>query len=87
MESTKASSTQNTEVTALIDALKHALSSSDPAAPATRGHLKETAEKLSRALEIPGETVQRVAYYACSISNPTLPQNHLQSTPTITFNR
>lgn len=67
MEPTKDSSTQKSEVTALVHELKEALSASDPAGPTTRRHLKETAERLSYALETPGETVQRVAYYVSSI--------------------
>lgn len=63
MKPVKASATQNSEITALINSLRETLSANDPAAPTTRGHLKETAEKLSLALETPGETVQRVAYY------------------------
>ena len=66
METAKDNFNLNPEVTALIDALKKTLSASDPAGPATREHLKETAEKLSLALETPGETVQRVAYYVSS---------------------
>lgn len=65
----KSSSTPSSEVTALIDALKKVLSASDPAAPATREYLKDTTEKLSLALETPGETVQRVAYYVSSTPN------------------
>lgn len=78
MEPANGSSAQNSEVTALIDALKKALSANDPAAPATRQYLKETAEKLSLALETPGETVQRIAYYVSSASKPALSQDHLQ---------
>ena len=82
MKPVKASATQISEITALINSLRETLSANDPAAPTTRGHLKETAEKLSLALETPGETVQRVAYYVSSSSNPALrelPHNHLQS--------
>lgn len=63
MELARVSSGQTSEVTALIDALKTALSANDPAGPTSRKYLKETAEKLSLALETPGETVQRIAYY------------------------
>lgn len=63
MDPSQGNSAQNAEVATLIDALKKALSANDPAAPATRLHLKETAERLSLALETPGETVQRVAFY------------------------
>ena len=78
MESAKDSPAQNSEVTALIDALKKALSANDPAAPATREYLKDTAEKLSLALETPGETVQRFAYYVSSVFTPALSKHHVQ---------
>lgn len=73
MDPTPGSSAQNSEVAMLIDALKKALSAKDPAAPATREYLKETAENLSLALETPGETVQRIAYYVSSLSEPASP--------------
>ena len=57
------SSSDSDEVAALIHDLKRTLSADDPTAATTRKHLKRTAEKLSLALETPGETVQRVAYY------------------------
>ena len=63
MNSSQGRSSQSSEVTTLIDALKKVLSANEPTAPATRQHLKETAEKLSLALETPGDTVQRIAYY------------------------
>ena len=66
MDPSQGSSAHSTEVAILVDALKKALSAKDPTAPATRQHLKETAENLSLALETPGETVQRVAYYVSS---------------------
>lgn len=69
MDPAKGSPNQYAEVLALIDALSKTLSASDPAAPATRKHLKETVEQLSFALETPGETVQRVAYYVRSFPN------------------
>ena len=68
MDPIQGSSAQSSEVAILVDALKKALSASDPMAPATRQHLKETAENLSLALETPGETVQRIAYYVSSPS-------------------
>ena len=68
MDPADGSFNQNPEVTALIAALKSNLSVYDPAGPATRQHLKETAEQLSLALETPGETVQRVAYYVSVLS-------------------
>lgn len=77
MDPDNGSSPQNSEVTALITALKETLLANDPAGPATREHLKETAEKLSLALETPGETVQRVAYYVSAFSDSRMPQNHL----------
>lgn len=63
MEPAEGCLTQNSEVTHLIDALKTILSGKNPGAPATHEYLNETSEKLSLALETPGETVQRVAYY------------------------
>ena len=73
--------TQNSEVTTLIDELKKTLSVNDPAGPATRRHLKETVEQLSLALETPGETVQRVAYYVSVLSNLSLPQKNNHKSP------
>ena len=70
MDAAKLNSTQPSEVTALVDALKQALSTNDLATPLKRQHLKETAGKLSIALETPGETVQRIAYYVSSHSEP-----------------
>lgn len=68
----KNSSAQDLEVKALIDTLKQILSASDPTGSSTREALKETAEKLSLALETPGETVHRVAYYVSSSSHSIL---------------
>ena len=73
MDPAKCSLNQSAEVTALIDALKKTLSASDPAGPSTREQLKETAEKLTLALETPKETVERVAYYVSSLSLQALP--------------
>lgn len=87
MEPVKASSTQSPEVTALIEDLKKTLSTNDPAALATREHLKETTEKLSLALETPGETVQRVAYYVRSCPTSALPQKHPHSLSLIRLSR
>ena len=81
MEPANASLTREDEVMALIDTLKKTLSASDPAGPTTRTHLKETAEKLSIALETPGETVQRVAYYVRSQFNRT---STTDATPVLT---
>lgn len=75
MQPARPSSTESSEVTALIDSLKKTLSASDPAAPATRAHLKGTAEKLSIALETPGDTVQRIAYYVSLISIVAMLEN------------
>ena len=41
-------------------------------------YLKETAEKLSLALENPGETVQRIAYYVSILLKLIFSPNHLQ---------
>ena len=79
MDPSHGRSAQSSEVATLIDALKNALSAIDPAAPATRQHLKETAENLRLALETPGETVQRVAYYVSSIPKSGLPYHQFQS--------
>ena len=68
----KSSSARDPEVKTFTDALEKILSASGPTVPATRKELKETAEKLSLALETPGETVQRVAYYVSSVSHPTV---------------
>ena len=80
MDLDNGSFTQSTEVTALIAELKMKLSVNDPAGPAARQHLKETAEQLSLALETPGETVQRVAYYVSALSSLNFPQNNHRST-------
>ena len=74
MEPAKNSSVQDPNVRALIDALRTSLSGSDPVTLSTRKHLKESAERLSLALETPAETVQRVAYYVSSISTSVLPE-------------
>lgn len=66
------SSTQDPEVKTLIDTLKKILLASDPTGPPTRETLKDTAERLSLALETPGETVHRVAYYVSSSSHSIL---------------
>ncbi len=66
MQPTDRSPTETPEVATLIDTLKNVLSANDPAGPATREQLKETAEKLSLALETAPETVQRIAYYVSS---------------------
>ena len=79
MDPSEGRSAQSSEVANLIDALKKALSANDPAAPATRQHLKETAENLSVALETPGETVQRVAYYVSLSPKPESPYHQFQS--------
>ena len=79
MDPSQGESAQNSEVATLIDALKDALSATDPAAPATRQHLKQTAGNLSLALETPGETVLRVAYYVSSLSKPAFSCHQLQS--------
>ena len=68
MDPADGSFSQNHEVTALIAELKSNLSVNDLAGPAARQHLKETAEQLSLALETPGETVQRIAYYVSDLS-------------------
>ena len=74
MDLAKSNPVQNPEAMALIDVLKNALSTNDPAGSATRAHLKESAEKLSLALETPGETVQRIANYVRSFSYSKLAQ-------------
>ena len=56
-------SCQNLEVPALIESLRQALPQKGPDGSYNREQLKETAERLSIALETPGETCQRVAYY------------------------
>ena len=87
MDSADGSSSRNLEVTALIAELKKKLSVNDPAGPATRRDLKETAEQLSLALETPGETVHRIAYYVSALSYLSLPQNNLKSPSAIRLNR
>ena len=79
MDPSLSRSAQSSEVATLIDALKEALSADDPTAPATRQHLKETAENLSLALETPGETALRIAYYVSSFSKPAFLNRQLQS--------
>ena len=76
----------NLKVIALIAELKSNLSTNDPAGPVTRRHLKETAERLSLALETPGETVQRVAYYVSVLSSLSLPQNQLEYPSVVRIN-
>ena len=60
---------QHHRVTDLMVQLSKYLSVDDPGGPATRRQLKEIAEQLSLALETPGETVQRVAYYVSALFN------------------
>ena len=79
MKPANGSAAQNSEVTTKINALKRILSEKDPAVPATREHLNIAAEKLSLALETPGETVQRVAYYISPHPNLALAQYRVQS--------
>ena len=82
MDPAHGSFTQNIEVTTLIAELRKTLSVNDPAGTDTRRHLKETAEQLSLALETPGDTVQRVAYYVSALSNLCLPRkNHKPLSP------
>ena len=78
MEPAKDRSSQSDEVAALIHTMKKTLSEADPAGPATRQHLKEVAERLSIALETPGETVQRVAYYVSSTSDINPPHTSVK---------
>ena len=75
MDTADASLTHNLEITNLIAELKSNLLVNDPAGPAARRRLKETAEQLSLALETPGETAQRVAYYVSNLSNLSSAQN------------
>ena len=56
-------SCQNPEVPALIESLRQSLPQKGPDGSYNREQLKETAERLSIALETSGETCQRVAYY------------------------
>ena len=56
-------SDQASEVTALITSLKDYLPRGDSEGSYDRERLKEAAERLSIALETPGDTVQRIAYY------------------------
>ena len=74
MDFADSSFSQSHEITALIAELKKNLSENDAAGPAARRHLKEIAERLSLALETPGETVQRVAYYVSTLSQIYPPQ-------------
>ena len=55
-------SCQNPEVPALIASLRQSLPQKGPDGSYNRDQLKETAERLSIALETPGETCQRMAY-------------------------
>ena len=87
MDSAIDSFTQNSEVTTLINELKKNLSVNDRAGLATRRHLKETVEQLSPALETPGETVQRVAYYVSVLSNLSLAQNNHKSPSPVIVSR
>ena len=87
MDSAIDSFTQNSEVTTLINELKKNLSVNDRAGLATRWHLKETVEQLSPALETPGETVQRVAYYVSVLSNLSLAQNNHKSPSPVIVSR
>jgi hypothetical protein len=54
---------QETEVAALIDTLRDCLSQKGSNGTYNREQLKDVAERLSIALETPGETCQRVTYY------------------------
>ena len=62
-EASMAAPDKNPEVANLIASLKDCLSGNGSEGSYDRERLKETAERLSIALETPGETVQRVAYY------------------------
>ena len=53
---------QDAETESLVTTLKGLLSKIGSRGPDDRKQLKETASKLSLALETPGDTVQRVAY-------------------------
>ena len=58
-----AASDQDSEVMALATSLKSYLPRGDSVGSYDRERLKEAAERLSIALETPGDTVQRIAYY------------------------
>ena len=53
-------------VSVLINAVKDSLPSDTSSQAYDRGKLKEAAYKLALALETPGDTVNRVAYYVSS---------------------
>ena len=61
----------DTEVSALIDTLRDSLPQKGSDGSYNREQLKDVAERLSIALETPGETCQRVTYYVGLLSNLT----------------
>lgn len=62
MQHSKNPPSGDTAITALIASLQECLPGNGPNKAYDREKLKEAAEKLSIALETPGDTVQRVAY-------------------------
>ena len=53
---------EDAEVAALISSLKDTLPDNGTLTSLNRARLRETAQKLSAALETPGETAQRIVY-------------------------
>ena len=69
MGSVRDSTTDETAIKALIDSLKNSLAEYDSTGALDRFKLKSTAVKLSLALETPGDTTQRIAYYVSASPN------------------
>lgn len=55
----------NSEASSLIDSVRENLPSQGSDGSFDREKLKRLAFELSIALETPGDTVQRIAYYVC----------------------
>ena len=62
---------QDTEVSALIDILRDSLPQKGSDGSYNREQLRDVAERLSIALETPGETCQRITYYVGFLSTQT----------------
>ena len=66
VESDNATVQKDPALSVLINAVKDNLPSDTPSQAYDRVKLKEAAYKLALALETPGDTVNRVAYYVSS---------------------
>ena len=80
MGSLKEPSAQETSIKSLIDSLKSSLSEYDSKGSYDRVKLKTTAEKLSSALENPGETAHRIAHYV-GLSSKSMDESYVARCP------